>query len=155
MKCSTELDKGFERSQEQLPLPFDDRPLHEVNWIHGTTEKQRHWLFGRKTVNHLITELDGITLAKTRIAAKDVHRIKDPLLRYALAYQDAAAAAGTYHHTEYLSSSHYVSVVATNEGFDSKLISATYTGTDKDGSDTFIENLQRFAPDYDGHYDSL
>lgn len=92
-------------------------------------------------------------ISTTDINVDDIDKVVDPDLRYALRLKAAAEAAGSFQHSLGSNSSHDVQVDATHEGFNSRFVHANYTGVTKHGKDMFMENLRRFAPDYEGNYE--
>ena len=135
----------------QYIIPLEIRPLREVKWYHSTLVRKRR-LFGHRVVSRLIIDPETNSIGETVILSDDIDKQTDPSLRYALRFQDAAFAVGSFYHTPYMSSSHFVSVEASNSGAESTLVSESYTGITENGKDHFLENLKRFAPDYDGDY---
>lgn len=120
-----------------------------MHWLNTILELKRHHIFGKKIVSKLVINPATSLASSTHINVDNISKQSDPQLRYALRLQSAAESAGAHNHG---SSRHAVAVDATNEGMKSQFTGATYTGIIKDGRDTFLENLRRFAPDYDGNY---
>jgi len=128
---------------EQLVLPFEVRPVRLARWLQVVRERRR--LFGRAATYTFVTKPSGLPKTTT-IDAEKIGELKDPQLRYALRFADAANAAGWQVESPGAMSGHFVNVEATDEGLDSRFVHATYTGIIKDGVDTFMENLRRFDP---------
>lgn len=139
----------------QLLLPVEIRPISEVHWFNTTKELRRRRIFGKQIVSSLVIDPETSLPRTTAIKTDDTSKVQDPHLRYTLRLQDAAETAGWYEHSPGMKSGHFVSVYATDVGFDSQLTGATYSGVSKSGVDTFMENLRRFAPDYDSDYGNL
>jgi hypothetical protein len=134
---------------EQLTLPIAIHPKNEVSWFNvREVEKRRLFgLFGTKIVKELIQEEDRVWPSTTKIEVEAISKLKDPDLRYALRFKDAADQAGWQPDGAAMQSRHDVSVDATDEGMDSRFMGASYSGVGKGASDTFLLNLYRFAPD--------
>lgn len=122
--------------QPELPLE-DGREISEVWWFNVRVTEKPRWLgrYGKVAISNDIEDENGLTTI-TRIRAEEISRIKDPDLRYALCFAAAADA----------NKDHDVTITATDEGFDSRLVSAIYSGIVTRKGDTFMESLHRFAP---------
>lgn len=140
---------------EQLLLPIEVRPESTVFWIHAYSVAKRRWLLGKRAATQLLLKPGSYEASMTKISVDDIENLADPNLRYALRFQHAADAAGSYYHTPYSSSGHHVMVEATDAALTSELLGAGFTGTNVDGVDTFLENLRRFEPGYQGDYGKL
>lgn len=125
---------------EQLSLPVEIRPRQEVSWYNAF--QRRNWL-GRVSIVNLI---EGGTLKQSKIDVENISDLTDPNLRYALRFAAAANAVGFTYDAPNSSYSHSVSVTSTDEGLESHLLSAEYTGVVKNGIDTFMQDLHRQAP---------
>lgn len=146
-------DKDLIQCDGQEMLPIAIRPNRISRW--NNEELKTKWsLLGKKVVRKLMVDRNFYPTS-TEIDSDDIDKIKDPDLRYALRFQDAAKNAGSFYHTPYASSSHFVNVYATNNGFDSKYTGSSYTGISENGVDHFMENLKRFDPNYTGNSDDL
>jgi hypothetical protein len=136
----TELDKG------QLVIPVDLDMQREVHWVHGKQTKK--WgLLGRRIVTNLVMQDHTYMPKVTYINASAIAELVDPDLRYSLRFADAASAVGWTEDSPGSSSAHDVWVTATDEGVESKFISASYTGIGKNANDTFMQNLHSAAPE--------
>lgn len=138
---------------EQLVIPFESGPMREVDWFNVVRVEKKRRFFRNKVLVDLIIDDDTCMPALSTIPSCDIDKIEDPDLRYALRFADAAEAAGWFEHSPGHKSSHFVQVNGTEGGFDSQFVWAAYTGIVNNGTDSFMENLRRFAPDYDGNYD--
>ncbi|HWT55428.1 MAG TPA: hypothetical protein VN031_00145 [Candidatus Microsaccharimonas sp.] len=140
-------------NSEQLTLPIDIREQREVWWINARQVETRSRFLGRRMLKTEF-EYDGDSLlpSRTRLSVDKINDLEDPNLRYALRFQDAAEAAGWFAHGGGMSSTKIVAIDATNEGAASRLLYSTLSGYGEDKTSSFLENLRRFAPDYDGHY---
>ncbi len=121
--------------QPELPIV---EPARNVEWTNADKVYKRG-LFGRKAIK-IVERWDGpYTLNKTIVQASSITNIKDPDLRYALRYKDAVEAVGWVRHSETSSSKGYVTVVATDNGKESELLSAIYSGSE---DETFVDWLK-------------
>jgi hypothetical protein len=137
-------DRG-EVDENQLSLPIDIGTKREVHWLHGVQQTRRR-LIGTRVVTHLVMNEDTYLPEITYIDTDDIAELKDPNLRYALRFADAAASVGWVRESSSSSSCHNVTVIATNEGVDSTLLSTVYTGISDSSTDTFMKNLHDAAP---------
>lgn len=131
--------------QSELPLA-EGRPIEEVRWFQARQVEKRR-LLGKKVISELIIDEKGWAKT-TSISVAEISSLKDPNLRYALRFAAAADAVGWVASSEYTSYCHDVGVYATDNGLDSQLINAHYSGIARGRTDTFMENLRRFASDY-------
>lgn len=83
---------------------------------------------------------------KTSVDTGTIPNFKDRDLRYALAFADAARAVGYREISPTMSTAHSVGVVATDEGMNSRLLKAQYTGVGEGTNDTFMQNLHSADP---------
>lgn len=134
---------------EQLVLPTELESAREIFWLHAEkVEMKRRFRSSRTIVKLLMDEATG-NPATSSIQAAEIPKIQDPDLRYALRLEDAANAMGWNEVTASLQTRHFVTVEATDEGFNSRLISATYSGIKRNGTDTFMRDLYRAQPTID------
>lgn len=136
---STPSDKN------QLVLPLDLGITRQVVWYHGELITQRRWLRTKKVVRLVVEQSTGLP-AKTFIDAGSIAELKDPALRHALALADTTNAVGWTHTSPTGASAHDVMVIATNDGIDSRLVAAQYTGVGEGSNDSFMQNLHSAAP---------
>lgn len=141
-KSSTAGTQGYDTNQ--LPLPYRLAPNREVHWLHGVVERRRS--FSGRRVAQLILERDIYYPKMTFIDAEKISELKDPDLRYALRFADAANAIGWTSDGPDSKSAHDVCVIAADDGVNSKFLEASYTGVTRRGSDTFLQNLHTAAP---------
>lgn len=127
----------YAKSEDQ-PLPVPIRPEREVSWLHGIDSRRLGWL-GRKP---MMLCIESGFPERTTVKTEAISEIRDPNLRYALRFADAANAAGSIRDGEFSSHSLEVRIVATDEGTESRLLDAWYSGID----DTFMDDLRKFAP---------
>lgn len=129
----------------QLLLPLDVREKREVSWlvVDQEAKKRRLW-FGNKIVTRIVEDEDGQAVFH-RIDSDDIAKVKDPDLKMALRLADAAKAMGWIDSGPYTKYAHSVAIEATGEGFDSKLVNATYSGHPGD----FEATLHLFAPKHE------
>ena len=130
---------------EQLALPVKVRPHQEVTWFIAKEVRKKRLLglCGHKLVTQMVTsEADGM-IERRKIDVDDIGSLKDPDLRYALRFAAAADAAGWIEESPDSYSSHYVTVDATDEGADSRLIAARYSGLGNGQESTFVQDLRR------------
>ena len=109
--------------------------------------KKRIMGLGSKVVTELITDNEMYHPKSVFIDASSIGELGDPNLRYALRFADAAEALGWMHTTEFSMSGHFVTVIATDAGVESRFISAAYSGRTEQGNDTFIRDLYNCAPE--------
>lgn len=134
----------------QPTLPIGIRETVEVNATIGEKVRRRGILnrvLGRTTVKRLEEE-DGYSFKKSIIDADDItpDNYHDPELRYALRLAAAAKAAGWFEISEYTEVCARVDIVMTNDGPDSRLLRANYSGSPfSQGSqdDSFMDDLRR------------
>ena len=117
---------SLEHDENQLELSLNVLQNREVWWMHGSLEVQRK-LFRTKVHINLIAE-GGMGVNRTYMDADDIAALQDPNLRYALRFADAAETSRWSNNGDSLCSGHLMSVVATNEGVDSQLLDAIYSG---------------------------
>lgn len=130
---------------EQLTIPEVDQACREVWWVRGVPTEKRRWL-GKKVIGHeIVRDASGYLAEIVSMRSGKIGEINDVNLRCALELADATQAVGPIIE-EYGSSSHYVEIVATSEGADSRLLHVSFSGVIEDGIDSFMENLQRAAP---------
>lgn len=125
---------------EQLTLPVEIRKEKEVWWLNAEQKPSLLRFLGKKTLK-TVYPYDSQTgnVSFTSIDVSEISNLSDPDLRYALRFDEAARAAGQC----------IVHVAATDEGMDSRLITAWYSGDIRDGVDTFMEALHNCDP---AHY---
>lgn len=130
---------------EELELPLaDGRPIREVSWLNAKqVEKKR--LFGKKIISELVKDKNDWPTS-TSIRADEISKLEDSSLRYALCFQAAADAIGWMEDSEFSRSRHVVTIEATDEGLNSRLIRASYSGVVTKNRDTFMETLLSFEP---------
>jgi hypothetical protein len=133
-------------NENQPALDIVARPNRTVHWLNGVKSEERVYLFFKRVFTEpMLDELSRPQ--KTEIATDDIDKVQDPNLRYALRFAAAAEAVGTVPDGYGGSDAHTVNIFATDEGFNSKLISAMYTGKVVDGCDTFLERLSSVHTD--------
>jgi hypothetical protein len=133
-----------EQLYEQSALPF--RVDRELSWINAEEVTKKH-LWGKRIGLRLLQDSQSIAgISTTSIDTSEIHKLTDPDLRYALRFKDAADAVGWVRDGAYDSSCHYVSILATNEGLDSRILEASYTGVTENDSDSFMKNLHLATP---------
>jgi hypothetical protein len=130
------------RDSEQLTLPLQIRMPLEVGY--STVNISRKQFLGIKTLKFMWAYGDE---EMTRIDVEEIADFTDPNLRYALRFAAAAKSMGFLRDTEYSSHGQEVRVTATNEGADSRLLEAWYSGTGSDKVDTFMQDIHGFAQD--------
>lgn len=148
------MPKNYEMTEDaqtdgQLPLPLDIRPERTVYWLHASLSERRDWLLRKKSRVDLVFDPETGQPHSTEIPADDIDKVSDLALRCALRLADATDAVGWTDHGHGLYSAHSVRIQATDEGFDSRLLSAVFTGRTDDGQDTFMENLYSARPETD------
>lgn len=141
MEDFTASDNGEYGQQDQLELSLEIRPYRLVSWFNAiATEKKRIFWKNRRIVR-LISDESGWPQF-TRFPVDNISKLEDPDLRYALRFADAAEAVG-WASDGFGQSGHRVSIDATDEGLQSKLLTANYTGVISKGTDTFLESLMQ------------
>lgn len=131
-------------SQLRLDLPI--REKREVNWIVATQETKKRFMgMGKKVVMNVIGDEDLGGIKEHVINSDDIPKVKDQQLAAALRLEDAANAMGWIPDGVGFSHHHDVTIYATDEGFDSKLIAAHYSGRD----DSLMDDLRSFAPKHE------
>lgn len=140
-------------THEQLTLPADVLSItREVYWFAAVQFEKKRRLLANKVISQLIIDEKDQMPKAVRIDAGTIGVIKDPNLRYALRFADAAEAAGWVEDSAGCLGGHFVSTEATDEGVNSRFIGANYTGVTGRGTDTFLENLHRFSAGYDENH---
>lgn len=134
------------REAEQLMLPVEIRPIEMVSWFNVVKTEKKRRLFGKKLRTELMIDPETSFPSLTTIKVDDINQLNDPDLRYALRLSAAASAAGWEEHSPGSMSMHDVWIHATDEGADSQLTGATYSGVVTAAGDTFMRNFERFAP---------
>ena len=126
-----------------------EQPDRSVSWfaVERAGRKHLHELLGRKVVTRFIFEKieHGYTWRKrASVPASEISSLSDPELRYALRLQSTVNSVGW---APIVGSSamvrHTVAVQATDEGLDSRLISAVYSGNPGDIESFLIEHARR------------
>ena len=134
--------------QARSVLPLDLTIHREVYWLHGEQVTKKRLLgLGSRVVTELVTEKETYRPEPIYIDAGEIAQLHDPNLRYALRFADAAESLGWMPTGEFSMSGHSVTVVATEAGVDSKLLSATYSGKAEEGNDTFMHDLTSCIPE--------
>jgi hypothetical protein len=140
----------IKNDEAQLSLPFRVRAQEDVHWINGqeVPSRRRFVLFGDRILKTaMVPDYEkGLPYSHTNIDVEDIENLSDPDLRYALRFQNAAQAIGSITTAKYSSEWSHVSVVATNEGVNSRLLYSEYTGIVDENKDTFMTNLRRHQP---------
>ena len=134
-----------EQYDGQMTLDFDHLPKREVYWLVAETETKKR-LVGHKVVTKLMLDPDTSWPTSKNIDSDDISELRDPKLRYALRFADAADAVGWIEDGPYTKSGHHVTIVATDNGVDSLLLYACYTGVVNKKQDTFMQSLHAAAP---------
>jgi hypothetical protein len=134
------------REAEQLMLPIEVRPIQEVSWYNVEVTEKKILLLGKKVVKKLIKDPKTSQAAETVIRVEEIDNLNDPDLRYALRFKAAALSAGTITDGVNTSGPNDVIIEATDEGVDSRYVSAAYWGVVTPSVDTFMRDLRRFAP---------
>lgn len=132
------------QQQEQLLLDIPIRPKQEVRWL-NVRPRERYRLLGRSIINELIYQEGHSLPTTTSIEVDRLAEVKDPDLRYALRFAAAIDAVGWVGEDREGGCTAYKDMVyieATNEGINSRLVGATYSGKiDDDGHDTFMDGI--------------
>lgn len=134
-----------EQCDGQITLDFDHLPKREVYWLVAETEAKKR-LVGHKVVSKLVLDPDTSWPTSRYIDTADISKLGDPKLRYALRFADAADAVGWIEDSPYTKSGHNVTIAATDDGAESLLLYACYTGVVNRRQDTFMESLHAAAP---------
>lgn len=130
---------------EQLTIPdLPVRPQREVVWtVMELVEKKRRFWFGKKVMERYVSDEEYPPRAVLRrMPADDINQLEDKDLRAALCLQDAARANGSIWDAPGASHGHSVYVFATDEGVNSKLVRAVYSGI----GDSFMNDLRLAEP---------
>lgn len=133
---------------EQLKLEMPGTHYsREVSWyiVRPVEIKKR---FGRVAIKHESVLDEYGRKCKKTIRADQISELEDENLRYALRFQVAAKALGSFQTSPSCTEGDSVYVDATDEGNSSRFVSATYSGTGKGADSTFIKDLHRAAPNY-------
>jgi hypothetical protein len=120
---------------EQLLLPIEIRPQETVSWFSIIQTEKRRRFGGTKIATELAVDPKTKLAVTTEIEVSKINELTDKNLRYALRLQSAARQTG-----------HMVTVDAIEDGLDSRFIKAEYSGVSRNGTDTFMRDIQDFAP---------
>ncbi len=131
-------------TSEQLLLPVEIRPEETVYWFNAEQKHVRRRFFSQKLVTRLLIDPNTDLPATTEVRVDKIHQLKDPNLRYALRFMAVVEAIGWEQRTPGWYSRHDVSVTATDEGVNSRLIGAVYSGMVSKKEDAFMDTLHSF-----------
>lgn len=142
---------------EQLLLPIEIREPQRVSWYVVEQVEKRRFLFWKQLVTKAIWDNKPYSLAQVSLDVEDISKLKDADLRYALRFSAAAKSMGSIPDSQFSSHGNFVTVNATSGSLekdftDSRFSYATYTGVVREGIDTFLEDILRFAPDLDENH---
>lgn len=127
------------KETEQLLLPYESGPVREVSWFNADRVEKKRRFLRDKVLTELVIDPETNLASRASILGGDIDKIQDPDLRYALRLYDAAQVVGC----------HFVQIEAIGSDYEANFVKADYSGVTKEGVDTFMQDLQRQAPQPD------
>ncbi|HEX8182236.1 MAG TPA: hypothetical protein VF575_01385 [Candidatus Saccharimonadales bacterium] len=138
---------GRNDNPDQWAMPQLDRGRPKVFWFHGIVVEKKGLLGAPKTDINLVIDKDSELPKRTAINVAEISQIIDLDLRYALRAQAVANAMRQVRDSVLNPQvGNIVSIAATDEGLDSRLLHVTYSPLTSPDQDPFIQSINQFNP---------